>query len=267
MADECILVCQCAGRTVVPEDVKTGVLSGLVAKSVSFLPVTDLCGLCAARDPALKDLAARSSSLTVVACHERAVRGLLRAAGVQLSGDRLRVLDMRTQTSAAILEQLSSAATPEETRVPVERSLPMDAAANDWPPWFPVIDTERCKQCRQCLSFCLFGVYALSPEGQVTVSNPRNCKNNCPACSRICPEVAIMFPKLAAEEAPLNGAEIRDETELKARAQINVQEILGDNVYAALAERRRLAHARRLRRPAAVAQAEQERATHLTEKP
>lgn len=71
-----------------------------------------------------------------------------------------------------------------------------------------------------------------------------------------------MFPKLAAEEAPLNGDEIHDETELKARAQINAQQLLGENVYVALAERRRMSHARRLHRPAAVQQAERERDVH-----
>jgi NAD-dependent dihydropyrimidine dehydrogenase PreA subunit len=259
MVDEHILVCQCAGGAVVPEDVRAGVLTGLAAGSAAFTSVADLCGLCAARDPALPALAARATRLTVVACHARAVRWLLHAAGVQMPADRLRVLDMRQLTAMAILEQLS--ATTSEASQPAEAvAAPAASAADDWPPWFPVIDYDRCRQCRQCLSFCLFGVYALSDAGQVVVANPRNCKNNCPACSRICPDVAIMFPKLA--EAPLNGDEIRDETELKARAQINVRQILGDDVYAALAERRRLSHARRLRRPAAAAQAELERAVH-----
>ena len=256
MADEHILVCQCAGSTVVPADVKDGVLTGLAAGSASCTTVADLCGLCAARDPALRALAARTTRLTVVACHARAVRWLLHAAGVRLPADRLRVLDMRTRTAADILEQLSVAKTADARFDPSE-DIPVSSAADDWPPWFPVIDYDRCRQCRQCLSFCLFGVYALSAEGRVIVASPRNCKNNCPACARICPEAAILFPKLAEAEAPLNGDEIRDEAGLKARAQIDVRQILGDNAYAALAERRRLSHARRLRRPDAAAQAEE----------
>src|SRR5262245_34110763 len=31
----------------------------------------------------------------------------------------------------------------------------------DWKPWFPVIDYDRCTNCMQCLSFCLFGVYGV----------------------------------------------------------------------------------------------------------
>jgi len=255
MADEQILVCQCAGSTVVPADVKDGVLAGLAAGSASFQAVTDLCGLCAARDPALLALAERATRLTVVACHPRAVRWLLHAAGARIPGDRLRVLDMRARTAASILEKLSAAPVASQPTATVTVSTP--PTADEWPPWFPVIDQDRCRQCRQCLSFCLFGVYALSTEGRVIVANPRNCKNNCPACARICPEMAIMFPKLAEAEAPLNGGEVHDEAELKARAQINVQQILGNDVYAALAERRRLSHARRLRRPVAAAQAEE----------
>ncbi|MEM9803556.1 MAG: hypothetical protein AAGA20_24785, partial [Planctomycetota bacterium] len=29
-----------------------------------------------------------------------------------------------------------------------------------WTPWFPVIDYDRCTNCMQCLSFCLFDVYS-----------------------------------------------------------------------------------------------------------
>src|SRR5262249_25948757 len=61
-----------------------------------------------------------------------------------------------------------------------------------WKPWFPVIDYRRCTNCMQCLSFCLFDVYGVSSEGKIQVRNQDNCKTDCPACSRVCPEVAIM---------------------------------------------------------------------------
>ena len=64
-----------------------------------------------------------------------------------------------------------------------------------WKPWFPVIDFDRCTNCMQCLSFCLFDVYGVSKGGQIQVQNHDNCKTDCPACSRVCPEVAILFPK------------------------------------------------------------------------
>ncbi|MFA6174867.1 MAG: ferredoxin family protein, partial [Kiritimatiellales bacterium] len=102
--------------------------------------------------------------------------------------------------------------------------------------WFPVIDGDRCTNCGQCFEFCLFGVYEKDAGGKVRVTNPQSCKNNCPACARICPAAAIIFPKVG--ESPINGAEISDEDALKANIKINVDEILGDDIYAALNARK-----------------------------
>jgi MinD superfamily P-loop ATPase len=65
-----------------------------------------------------------------------------------------------------------------------------------------VIDRGRCTQCRKCLSFCLFSVYEFA-DGEVRVARPANCKNNCPACARVCPARAIIFPK--CKDSPING--------------------------------------------------------------
>ena len=75
-----------------------------------------------------------------------------------------------------------------------------------WKPWFPVIDYARCTNCMQCLSFCLFDVYGVSTTGGIEVRNQDNCKTECPACSRVCPEVAIMFPKY--RHGPINGEDV-----------------------------------------------------------
>ena len=72
-----------------------------------------------------------------------------------------------------------------------------------WKPWFPVIDYDRCTNCMQCLSFCLFGVYGVDEQQRIQVQNNDHCKTNCPACSRVCPEAAIMFPKYKAEQTYL----------------------------------------------------------------
>ncbi|MFO0864197.1 MAG: ferredoxin family protein [Gemmataceae bacterium] len=60
--------------------------------------------------------------------------------------------------------------------------------------WYPVIDYSRCTNCMECIDFCLFGVYGLDGESRLLVENQDNCKKGCPACSRVCPEQAIMFP-------------------------------------------------------------------------
>lgn len=60
--------------------------------------------------------------------------------------------------------------------------------------WHPVIDYERCSLCMRCLGFCLFGVFS-SEENRPKVTAPSNCKPGCPACARICPDNAIIFPR------------------------------------------------------------------------
>lgn len=67
------------------------------------------------------------------------------------------------------------------------------------PRWYPVIDRERCVNCRQCMDFCLFSVYSTDEDGRVVVSHSDGCKMGCPACSRICPMGAIIFPHYDAE--------------------------------------------------------------------
>ncbi len=73
------------------------------------------------------------------------------------------------------------------------------------PRWYPVIDGSRCVQCQHCLQFCLFGVYELDADGKVQVRNPDQCKPGCPACSRVCPQSAIMFPRYE-KDAAIAGA-------------------------------------------------------------
>jgi Pyruvate/2-oxoacid:ferredoxin oxidoreductase delta subunit len=60
--------------------------------------------------------------------------------------------------------------------------------------WYPVIDYSRCTNCMECIDFCLFGVYGVDSLDRINVENQDNCKRGCPACSRVCPEQAIMFP-------------------------------------------------------------------------
>lgn len=61
--------------------------------------------------------------------------------------------------------------------------------------WYPVIDYSRCTNCMECIDFCLFGVYGLDHSGTILVEQQDNCKKGCPACSRVCPANAIIFPQ------------------------------------------------------------------------
>jgi len=102
-------------------------------------------------------------------------------------------------------------------------------------PWFPVIDFSRCTNCMQCLSFCLFDVYGVSTEGKIEVRNQNNCKTDCPACSRVCPDVAIMFPKY--QHSPINGEQISADDVRREAMKVDISALLGGDIYQALRDR------------------------------
>lgn len=70
-------------------------------------------------------------------------------------------------------------------------ALPEDTSRR----WYPVIDYSRCTNCMECIDFCLFGVYGVDQLDRILVEEQDNCKKGCPACSRVCPENAIIFPQ------------------------------------------------------------------------
>ncbi len=111
-----------------------------------------------------------------------------------------------------------------------------------WTPWFPVIDYDRCTNCMQCLSFCLFGVYDLDDEQKIDVAQPQRCKTNCPACSRVCPEVAILFPKY--RHGPINGDVVKDDEVEKEKMKVDVSSLLGGDIYSLLKKRSERAQSR-----------------------
>ncbi|QDV24961.1 ATP-binding protein [Aureliella helgolandensis] len=61
--------------------------------------------------------------------------------------------------------------------------------------WYPVIDFSRCTNCMECIDFCLFGVYGVDSAETIVVEQADNCRKGCPACSRVCPQNAIIFPQ------------------------------------------------------------------------
>jgi NAD-dependent dihydropyrimidine dehydrogenase PreA subunit len=116
--------------------------------------------------------------------------------------------------------------------VRAEAGLP---PAPKWKPWFPVIDYDRCTNCMQCLSFCLFDVYGVSDEKKIQVQNHNKCKTDCPACSRVCPEVAILFPKY--RHGPINGDEVNSDDLRRETMKVDISALLGGDIYQALRDR------------------------------
>lgn len=72
---------------------------------------------------------------------------------------------------------------------------PIRVEENSGRRWYPVIDFSRCTNCMECIDFCLFGVYGVDGAETILVEQPDNCRKGCPACSRVCPENAIIFPQ------------------------------------------------------------------------
>lgn len=194
-----IVLCRCVHYAIIPPAVKEQVQTALSQAGHQIEVVDDLCGLAANRDPRLRTWA-QAPHLTVVACFPRAIQWLFHAADAPLVKDRVQLLNMRAQPPEEIVRELAKESLPSAS--PNHQSSIINHKS-DWVPWFPVIDYDRCRNCKQCLNFCLFGVYQLSPAGQVQVQKPSGCKTNCPACARMCPQKAIIFPKYA--DAPING--------------------------------------------------------------
>ncbi len=144
---------------------------------------------------------------------------------------RVRFHDIGERDAAAIAELVESV-----------RAESGAAKHGEWKPWFPVIDYDRCTNCMQCLSFCLFGVYGVDSESHIQVQNNDNCKTNCPACSRVCPEAAIMFPKYKA--GPINGDAVSSTDLQREKMKIDISALLGGDVYSMLRERSAKAQSR-----------------------
>lgn len=134
------------------------------------------------------------------------------------------------------VRDITSAATDDVVRLVGELCQTTGGGtAAGWKPWFPVIDFDRCTNCMQCLSFCLFDVYGVTSGGKITVQNENNCKTDCPACSRVCPEVAILFPKYKA--GPINGDVVSQDDVRREAMKVDISALLGGDIYSLLRDR------------------------------
>ena len=229
-----VLFCNCSYSKVVPPQVRQKVLEGLNDSGVEVEAVADLCELCARTDPAVKQIA-QSGITAIVACYPRAVRWLFHAGGAPLGDERVAILNMREQSAEEIIEALRPDAENAIARVDGPREPVAFAKPGAWVPWFPVIDYDRCGNCKQCLSFCLFGVFGVDADDRVEVQNPDKCKTGCPACARVCPSVAIMFPKYG--QRPVNGDVVRDEDVKREAVKVDVASLVSGDIRASLRAR------------------------------
>lgn len=242
-----LLLCQCRHARVLPQAGLDAVFQSANAAGLETTIVPDLCELAAGKDPLLKSLS-QAPALRIAACHPRAVRWLFAAAAATLDLQTTEIIDLRAaspEAAAAVVAgpqprpNAAHVGTGLETPALEADATPSPAPPPAWKAWFPVIDFERCTQCMQCLSFCLFGVYAVNEDRRIEVRQPESCKPNCPACSRVCPEGAILFPKHAT--AAINGAETARPDAASPRAKVDISALLGGNLYETLRGRNRQA--------------------------
>ena len=222
-----ILLCRCSQANKVDQGAANEILDSLSKSNALVTVADDLCGLAAAGDPLLAEIAAAPRS-AVIACRTRAIRWLFVAAGHPLDESKTDLYSLRGQSAGEILAALGDGAAPTDTK----NQLDTAAHDSDWPPWFPVIDRDRCVNCLQCLNFCLFGTFTLSGDKEVVVSKPSACKNLCPACARICPKSAIIFPKY--EHSPIDGDDVPDDADGPA---VDLDALKQGDVYARLRQR------------------------------
>lgn len=224
-----VILCQCKNAQIISPQIREAIKDWFLQNQITHICVDDLCGLAAGKDARLQEWASDENTI-IIACFERAVRWLFAMGGAELKDDT-RIFNQRNESSQQIIGELKS-------RQLTAGSMTSIKDTNSWIPWFPVIDYSRCSNCRQCLNFCLFGVYSGDSTDRVEVARPANCKTGCPACARVCPSAAIIFAKYT--ESPFNGDEVNEEKLSQLRSSGDYKKWVADHLQKRLKMRNQI---------------------------
>jgi len=226
-----LFFCKCQAGWMSPEKLSE-IEAHLRTKNYHFVQFTDLCGCTVSRKNELQQVLGSADEVLIIACYPRAVKLLLQNAGIDPELFKTSYLNARETATGDVLAGVDAFMTGE----PQTGEMMQLQGDPEWPAWYPVIDYDRCTACGQCADFCLFGVYE-KQENKVVVVHPHGCKNNCPACGRICPQTAIVFPKYEKPGA-IAGDDAIDEIAEQQRQNEDINSILGSNIYQALEMRK-----------------------------
>ncbi len=217
---ELFIVCSCEKYKLLDAQEVKKIVSTLRSSGREVLIVADFCRMALASDD-------KPRIAGLVACHSRAQKALCAYAQMECA----QCYDLRAHSAQSLAEQMQI---PYEEPVSLEDVELPTYDDSEVIAWYPTIDYKQCRGCMKCVDFCMFGVYDKDEQRRPRVNKPLNCKTNCPACARVCPHGAIIFPKHG--DAPINGGEGG------SRKELNLEKALSDkNLYEKLSARRALA--------------------------
>jgi Pyruvate/2-oxoacid:ferredoxin oxidoreductase delta subunit len=229
-----IIFCNCGSDKISRERLQS-IENDLNNANINITKISDLCAVSALNAGKLKGVFRENEEYLIIGCNTRSLKLLLEKAHIETGKQSLRFINFFESDDEDVRKEISSFSiqgdyTNQAQVEEIENST-------GWHSWYPLIDYSRCTECGQCADFCLFGVYEKT-EGKVSVINPRGCKNNCPACARICPQTAIVFPKYKQGGA-IGGSDVIDEISEQIRQAEDINSILDGDIYSALEQRRK----------------------------
>jgi NAD-dependent dihydropyrimidine dehydrogenase PreA subunit len=230
--DKQIICCKCSGALADDFPLKA-IEHYLNEHSFSHYRVEDLCGIAANQKEELQEMITPEKETVLIACNPRALNLLLDYAGVDVENSTIHYVNHRNGDFASIKNKIKDYMQGINEGGDIKKIK----SDENWPSWYPLVDYERCTDCGQCADFCLFGVYEKDDNGKVKVVNPHGCKDLCPACARICPASAIVFPKFP-DGGAISGTGNIDEGMEKKRLEEDLQNITGGDIYQTLEKRK-----------------------------
>lgn len=203
MRNRKMTICACTSRSFIDKDKVALLATQLKKNGYEVAIVADLCEMVMNRSSELKPIA----DTAILACYPRTIQAQMAWLNLEANS----IYDIRNSEASAVLAEFglsSPIQNPGEAIDKLEKELEKLPASPGADAWYPLIDKSKCTNCGKCHDFCLFGVYTIE-NNEVKVVQPQNCKNNCPACARVCPSKAIIFPKYA--KSPINGGATEEE--------------------------------------------------------